>query len=196
MQYLLLGGIFIWPILIEGVIALWIIVERCIYLIGVMPGKSRALDRFAESDEEKLSTNPEPPGVFADAVRDAFRQRRLNLSIIALEAEKLIKETERYFVGLHIIALTAPLFGLLGTVAGMINVFTKIDMLQGMAIQTDFAGGIREALITTEAGLIVGIPALIAYIAFVGASDRFASRVETAIGRIAHTASQAGVEVV
>jgi biopolymer transport protein ExbB len=58
------------------------------------------------------------------------------------------------------IAAITPLLGLLGTVIGMIKVFTAI-MLQGTGNAGVLAGGISEALITTAAGLTVAIPALI-----------------------------------
>ena len=56
----------------------------------------------------------------------------------------------------------APLLGLLGTVIGMVKVFTAITT-HGVGNPTVLAGGIAEALITTAAGLTVAIPALIGY---------------------------------
>ena len=59
-------------------------------------------------------------------------------------------------------AASAPLLGLLGTVIGMVKVFTAITT-HGVGDPTVLAGGIAEALITTAAGLTVAIPALIGY---------------------------------
>ena len=75
-------------------------------------------------------------------------------------ASHVIHELERYLNSLGTIAAIAPLLGLLGTVIGMIKVFTEI-MLQGTGNAGVLAGGISEALITTAAGLSVAIPALI-----------------------------------
>ena len=69
-------------------------------------------------------------------------------------------DMERYLTSLGIIASVSPLLGLLGTVVGMINVFTAL-MLEGAGNANVLAGGISQALITTAAGLSVAIPALI-----------------------------------
>ena len=70
-------------------------------------------------------------------------------------------EMERYVPVLGTIASIAPLLGLLGTVGGMILTFAVIED-QGVSEVSDLAGGISQALITTFAGLSVGIPALVA----------------------------------
>lgn len=75
-------------------------------------------------------------------------------------AAHVIHDMERYLNTLGTIAAIAPLMGLLGTVIGMIKVFTAI-MVQGTGNAGVLAGGISEALITTAAGLSVAIPALI-----------------------------------
>lgn len=73
-----------------------------------------------------------------------------------------IHEMERYLNALGTIAVVTPLMGLLGTVIGMIKVFSDI-MLVGSGQAGMLAGGISEALITTAAGLSVAIPALICH---------------------------------
>ena len=67
---------------------------------------------------------------------------------------------ERYLNTLGTIAQVTPLLGLLGTVIGMIRVFTVIT-IQGTGDPTALAEGISEALVTTATGLTIGIPALI-----------------------------------
>lgn len=59
------------------------------------------------------------------------------------------------------LAAVTPLMGFLGTVTGMIKAFMKIETLSGKVNANVLAGGIWEALITTAAGLVVGIIALI-----------------------------------
>jgi Biopolymer transport proteins len=71
-------------------------------------------------------------------------------------------ELERYSEVLGTVASVAPLLGLLGTVWGMILTFEVIQK-QGLGHVSSLAGGISQALITTLAGLSVGIPALVAY---------------------------------
>jgi len=70
-----------------------------------------------------------------------------------------VHELERYLNSLGTIAAISPLLGLLGTVIGMIKVFSVIT-IQGVGDPTVLSGGISEALITTAAGLSVAIPAL------------------------------------
>lgn len=72
----------------------------------------------------------------------------------------VVHDLERYLNTLGTIAAITPLLGLLGTVIGMIKVFSAITSY-GVGDPTVLAGGISEALITTAAGLSVGIPSLI-----------------------------------
>ena len=71
-------------------------------------------------------------------------------------------ELERFIPVLGTIASIAPLLGLLGTVLGMILTFQAIQNEGGMADVSALAGGISQALVTTFAGLCVGIPAVMA----------------------------------
>jgi biopolymer transport protein ExbB len=71
-------------------------------------------------------------------------------------------DLERFLNMLGTIAAISPLLGLLGTVTGMIRTFKAITVA-GVGNPTAMAGGIAEALITTAAGLLVAIPALVAY---------------------------------
>ena len=71
-------------------------------------------------------------------------------------------DLERYLGALSTIAAISPLLGLLGTVTGMIRTFKAITVA-GVGNPAAMAGGIAEALITTAAGLIIAIPALVAY---------------------------------
>ena len=71
----------------------------------------------------------------------------------------VVHELERHLNTLGTIAAVTPLLGLLGTVIGMIKVFAAITAY-GVGDPTVLAGGISEALITTAAGLSVGIPSL------------------------------------
>src|SRR5690606_32866727 len=72
---------------------------------------------------------------------------------------RVIHELERYLNALGTIARVAPLLGLLGTVLGMIDIFSAF-MGANIANAAELAGGISKALITTAAGLFVAIPAL------------------------------------
>lgn len=85
-----------------------------------------------------------------DAMKDAIQEA----------GDHVAHEMEKFLSTLGTIAAISPLLGLLGTVLGMVDVFTDI-MLQGTGNTAVLAGGISKALITTAAGLSVAIPALI-----------------------------------
>ncbi len=92
-------------------------------------------------------------------------------------ANQVIHSMERYIGALGTIAAVAPLLGLLGTVLGMIKVFVAIE-LQGTGNAGALAGGISEALITTAAGLLVAIPAMIAHRFYIRRIDSLAVTME------------------
>ena len=77
---------------------------------------------------------------------------------------------------ISVIAAISPMIGLLGTVSGMIKAFQKIGM-GGMGKPEQLAGNIGEALITTATGLVVGIPAMLAYFLFRGKFDSLLTNV-------------------
>src|SRR5690606_41852051 len=98
--------------------------------------------------------------VLAAGLANAHHGREVMKDSIEEAANQVLHERERQLTPLGTIAALAPLLGLLGTVIGMIKVFSAI-MLHGSGNASVLAGGISEALITTAAGLTVAIPALI-----------------------------------
>ena len=95
-------------------------------------------------------------------------------------------QTERYLNALGTIASAAPLLGLLGTVIGMIEIFGASGASTGTggANPQDLAHGISIALYNTAFGLMVAIPALIAYRHFRGKADAYILQMEQAADRI------------
>nr|WP_255771349.1 MotA/TolQ/ExbB proton channel family protein [Microbulbifer guangxiensis] len=100
--------------------------------------------------------------IFAAGLSNSRHGREVMKDSIEEAASQVVHELERFLGALGTIAAVAPLIGLLGTVVGMIQVFTAI-MLQGTGNAGVLAGGISQALITTAAGLTVAIPALMAH---------------------------------
>jgi len=91
---------------------------------------------------------------------------------------------EKYTGILATVAGVAPLIGFLGTVTGMIRAFMDIQALGGNVNADVLAGGIWEAMVTTAAGLTVGIPSMIFYNYFVGRVQRFVFDIETRSGEL------------
>ncbi len=101
------------------------------------------------------------------------------------EAMETAGNAETYFMEKHLnviatLAGVAPLLGFLGTVTGMIKAFMKIQQLAGNVNADVLAGGIWEAMVTTAAGLSVGIPAFIIYNYFINWEREFIFHIEGA----------------
>lgn len=98
--------------------------------------------------------------ILVAGLNNASHGREVMKESIEEAASHVVHDLERFLNPLGTVAAITPLLGLLGTVIGMIKVFTEI-MVQGTGNANILAGGISEALITTASGLAVAIPALI-----------------------------------
>jgi biopolymer transport protein ExbB len=117
---------------------------------------------------------------FANVIRSGLESAGEPLTIVRQIMEdtgrREVKRLERYMVILETVAAASPLLGLLGTVLGMIKVFSVIS-IAGVGQAGLLSGGIAEALITTAFGLSIGIPALVAF-------NLLDTRVDTLVVRI------------
>ena len=105
-----------------------------------------------------------PIGEIKEAVQEAGRRETFDL--------------EKRMDLLASIAAIAPMLGFLGTVTGMIGAFRQIQRYEGLVNPSLLAGGIWEALVTTAAGLAVGLVALFAYNLLVGRIGRLVNGLE------------------
>ncbi len=162
------GGWLMVPILLCSVIAAAICVERIWTLQStrVAPRNLLAqvwsLVKKSEIDPQKLRDirSESPLGqIFAAGISNARHGREIMKESMEESADAVMHELERYLTPLGTIASISPLLGLLGTVVGMIKVFTVL-MLEGAGNANVLAGGISQALITTAAGLGIAIPTL------------------------------------
>ncbi|MDC0598571.1 MotA/TolQ/ExbB proton channel family protein [Gammaproteobacteria bacterium] len=165
------GGWLMLPIILCSIIAIAIIIERFWTLNPnrIAPKnvlaevwnkiKSNQMDS-AQLRDLRLSS---PLGqILAAGLINSKSGRAIMTESIEQTASHVIHDMERYLSSLGTIAAITPLLGLLGTVLGMIKVFSEI-MAQGTGNANVLAGGISEALVTTAAGLCVAIPALLFY---------------------------------
>lgn len=97
--------------------------------------------------------------ILAAGLANSRHGREMMKESIQEAGVKVVSELERYLTPLGTIAAITPLLGLLGTVLGMIEIFSAF-MGSGMANAPQLAGGIAKALVTTAAGLFVAIPAV------------------------------------
>jgi len=163
------GGWLMVPIVLCSVIAIAIIVERywALRLAKVKPKdqlpKVWMWIKNQELDSSKLKELKGGSlfGYILSSGLTASKHGREAMKDAVQEAgTHVAHEMEKFLSTLGTIAAVSPLLGLLGTVLGMIEVFTAI-MVQGTGNTGVLAGGISQALITTAAGLSVAIPALI-----------------------------------
>lgn len=163
------GGWLMVPIVLCSVIAIAIIVERywALRLAKVKPKdqlpkvwmwiKNQELD---SSKLKELKSGSLFGYVLSSGLTASKHGREAMKDAIQEAGTHVAHEMEKFLSTLGTIAAVSPLLGLLGTVLGMIEVFTAI-MVQGTGNTGVLAGGISQALITTAAGLSVAIPALI-----------------------------------
>lgn len=162
------GGWLMIPILLCSVVAAGISVERFWTLRAEQVAPRDLLTqvwtwiRNNEMDSSRLREvkSGSPLGqILAAGITSHRRGRDVMKESIEEVANHVVHELERYLNTLGTVAAITPLLGLLGTVIGMIKVFTAIQ-LEGTGNTAVLAGGISEALITTAAGLTVAIPSL------------------------------------
>ncbi len=176
LEIILAGGWIMVPILLCSTLAVAIIIERFWTLRRgkVVPdGVGEMVESWADRHEldlrhvNQLRTESALGRVLAAAISNRHRPRELIKEAVEDTGRHVIHELERFLNTLGTIAGIAPLLGLLGTVIGMIKVFSAI-MLHGVGNANELAGGISEALITTAAGLTVAIPSYFFYRYFRG----------------------------
>ena len=180
------GGWLMLPIILCSIIAMAIVFER---LWTLRPSRIAPRNTLSQVwkwiksndlDSKKVASLREssPLGeILAAGITNARYGRDIMKESIDEQAGRVIHELERYLNTLGTIAAVAPLLGLLGTVIGMIDVFTVI-MLEGTGNAGVLAGGISKALITTAAGLSVAIPSVIFHRYFVRRVDELVVAME------------------
>ena len=187
MSYILFsGGLIIWPIILLSIISLAIIIEKSWNL-----AKDMVLPRDLTKDvisqiEKKSLTNEMKEKMAYDSIQGTIFFSLLEEKIksktnLRLRAEEIgrfeINKLEKFMTLLGTIASVSPILGLLGTVTGMISIFSNL-LVVGTNSIGPLAGGIAEALVTTAAGLIVAIPSLIFYRSFNRTIDNYSLELE------------------
>jgi biopolymer transport protein ExbB len=166
------GGFLMWPILLCSVVTLTFILERAMGLRArhIFPprlaSELRALAREGRAGEA-LARCLADRSPFA-ALMHACLLRAGNAGFemeAALEeaGARLLYDLRRNCKPLSVMADVAPLLGLMGTVTGMIKAFDVVARSGALGRTELLAEGIAEALLTTAFGLLVAVPAIVAY---------------------------------
>ncbi len=170
-EIIIAGGPVMWPIILCSVIAAAIMLERLWTLQRKRVIPRELTDRvwklvetrsLNERHIEALARNSPLGRVLAAGLANRNQGRDIMKEVIEDTGRHVVHELERFLNPLGTIAAISPLLGLLGTVTGMIQAFEAITS-EGVGDPRVLSGGIGEALITTAAGLIVAIPALIGF---------------------------------
>ncbi len=154
-SYIDKGGVIVYILIALNIIGFTIIFWKFFSLVIF---KSEH-DSIVSQIMNDLNCFPPTPEIIKNAINIAVKKLEIGLNTI------------------KIIALISPLFGLLGTVVGVLNSFDNITV-SGLGDPTVFSAGISVALITTVAGLIVAIPHYVAYNYFLGVLDNLELTIE------------------
>ena len=180
------GGLMLLPIILCSIVALGIIVERfwSLQRNKILPpelvpqvwklSREEKLDAMAI---RRLKVGSPLGAILAAGLSNSRFGREIMKESIEEVGRQVAHDLERYLTALGTISAITPLLGLLGTVVGMIKVFSAI-MSQGVGDPGVLAGGISEALITTAAGLAVAIPSLMFHRYFEGRVDDLVLKME------------------
>ena len=170
-EFLISGGPVMWPIGFCSLLALTAFLERASVLrpqrlcpssflaeLHELLRQSRPLDALALCKKDRSAISVVCEVLLENRALNRERQKERAEEV----GRQLFSSLERRCLPIGIVASIAPMLGLLGTVWGMILTFDVIQS-EGMGSIAGLAGGVSQALITTWAGLSVGIPALIAH---------------------------------
>jgi biopolymer transport protein ExbB len=188
-----------YPLVLSSLIGLGVIIAKAWTLYAAHKGTSRVLGQVEEmamagNIDGAIEIATATPGPTAAILLVGLRRIR-HVELEEGEIEKAVATTgfvelgflERGLVILATVANVASLMGFLGTVAGMILAFGAIEQA-GDVDPSLVAGGIKVALLTTAAGLIIAIPVNIAYNFFVSRIDRLILEMEQGAQRILNLA--------
>ena len=173
------GGFLMWPILACSIISMAIIAERFWSLRETKIAPTNLVAnvwQWHKSDEldakriQALRTNSPLGMILAAGLLNRKHSREIMKESIEEVGRLVAHGLERFLNTLGTISSITPLLGLLGTVIGMIKVFTVITS-HGIGDPSILSEGISEALLTTAAGLSVAIPSLMFYRYFRGKVD-------------------------
>ena len=174
------------PLFLCSLLGLTIVIEKMFSLRRskiLIPEIISVVDSINSVNDIKLATTicQKNTGPFANIILTGLHNQALPIDdikeLINDEGRQQVRILERGLPLLETLAGVSPLLGLLGTVFGMIKVFNVIS-IQGSGQAGLLAGGISEALITTAAGLVVGIPMLVAYHYYTNRAENYIMDIE------------------
>jgi biopolymer transport protein ExbB len=188
------GGVILIVILALSVVGAVIIIERLLYFRRIRADEEALLKRLKSAIgkghfEEALAICEASPSPITNLTRVGIEHRgypeEVIRSMVADAANLEIPRMERFLSTLGTVAHISPLLGLLGTVTGNIRAFGVLGEFGAVGGNPAvLARGIAEALITTAAGIIVSIPAIIFYNYLVNKVNHLIIRLENRVSEL------------
>ena len=181
------------PILLCGVFATFIIIERIVFFVSLKKKEANFWEKVKEPLNKKLYGEVleicrEEDLPIASVVEKAVYFRNTPVSIqkeaVNTEIDKQVPKLEKFLTSLGTIANISTLLGLLGTVTGNISAFGVLGAGASMGNPALLAGSIAEALVTTASGLVISIPSLVFHNFFVSKVDKMISNMETSVSEM------------
>lgn len=189
-KILVSGGPVMIPIALCAIVATVIIIERLLFYSEIKRGGKDLLPRIKVSIEkghyqEALAICETIESPVARLMKTGIENRTLSdtavKEAVMNQAHREIPRLERFLSSLGTIANISTLLGLLGTVTGNIQAFGVLGDMGTMGNPSVLASAISEALVTTAAGLIVSIPAIIFYNYFIAEVNRMVTDMESSV---------------
>ena len=175
----------IWPLILTSIVGVAIILERFWSLrkSQIIPDgliveiKTMIKQNNIDNNKVNILKNSSPLG---DLLSVAIIKRKDSVEVIKFALDEragiIVHNLERYLGVLVTIATVAPLLGLFGTIIGMVELFSSFTSTgHDVAV---FAGGISIALYNTAGGIVVAVPAMIAYRFFRSKIDNYLNEME------------------
>jgi biopolymer transport protein ExbB len=186
LEFILKGGFFLIPIALLLFYTIYVIIERYMYL-----KKQTKYDMHLMKDirihlnsgniELAIATAERDKTASGNVIREGIYTIGRPISEIESNMEKVanieIGQMERRLGHLGLIAGIAPTLGFIGTISGVIKIFYSISITENISIG-NISGGLYEKMISSGAGLLVGIIAYSAYHLFNGVIDSFSLNIQ------------------
>jgi biopolymer transport protein ExbB len=165
------GGLLMYPLLVCSLISLAVIIEKAVQFGRAGADRARAeavLQAASRRDwagaEAVVREDRTPLGRLLAASLAGRAAPRADLENRLSRVGSLeLKHLGRRLHVLELLGRISPMLGLTGTVTGLTRAFQTVAALKQVSDPSLLAGGIWEALITTVAGLFIGIPTIVAY---------------------------------
>jgi biopolymer transport protein ExbB len=185
-EFMKKGGVFMYPILLCSVVGLSIFLQKMwmLRVQRIIPEQFLndlygflSQGKIPEATVISRTNGSSVARIALAAIENSNKPKEELKEEIEVVGRKEAQELGRYIEGLGAISNVSTLLGLLGTISGMIKIF-KVISEETIVNPPSLAGGISEALYTTAFGLLVAIPAYIAYKYTLGKADNLISEME------------------